>query len=93
METEVIISHFINQELMRGESELPIKQNESLISAGILDSLALLKLLFFIEEKFDIKVGDGEVVPENFDTIDRITSFIHSKKQQAPPTQATDFGS
>jgi acyl carrier protein len=83
METEAIITRFISEELLRGDGEISLEPNGSLISTGILDSLALLKLLLFIEERFGLKVEDGEVNPSNFETINRIKAFIESKKTEA----------
>jgi acyl carrier protein len=82
METEATITKFINEELIRGDGEASIQPNGSLISSGILDSLALLKLLLFIEERFSVKVKDGEVTPSNFETVNRITAFIEGKRSK-----------
>jgi acyl carrier protein len=83
METDEIILDFIRKELLRGDGQVSLEPNASLISTGILDSLALLKLLLFIEERFSLKVKDGEVHPSNFETVDRITAFIEGKKKEA----------
>jgi len=83
METEAIITKFISEELSSGGGQVSLEPDGSLISTGILDSLALLKLLLFIEERFGLKVKDGEVTPRNFETINRITAFIEGKRRQA----------
>ncbi|MGI9071658.1 MAG: phosphopantetheine-binding protein [Bryobacteraceae bacterium] len=83
METETIITKFISEELLRGDGEIPPEPNASLISTGILDSLGLLKLLLFIEERFNLKVKDGEVHPSNFETVNQITAFIEAKQKSA----------
>jgi acyl carrier protein len=82
VETEEIILNFIGEELLRGDGQVSVDPNTSLISTGILDSLALLKLLLFIEERFTLKVKDGEVNPSNFETVNRITAFIESKRKE-----------
>jgi acyl carrier protein len=51
-----------------------------LISRGVLDSLALLRLIAFIEEQFGVTVNDDEVIPDNFETVNEIKSFIDKKK-------------
>ena len=80
MNIEAVVERFIRDELIRGDRSDALDPDESLISRGILDSLALLKLIIFIEERFDLKVNDGEVVPANFETPSRIKAFIESKK-------------
>ena len=58
---------------------LPLNNDTPLLESGILDSLALLRLLVFIEEKFDILVEDFELLPENFNTIDSICAYLRSR--------------
>lgn len=52
----------------------------SLLDRGIIDSTGVLEVIFFIEENFGITVEDSEMLPENLDSIQRITQFISSKK-------------
>ena len=80
MNIEAVVEQFVRDELIRGDRSGALGPDESLISSGILDSLALLKLIIFIEERFDLKVNDGEVVPANFETVSKVKSFIESKK-------------
>lgn len=52
----------------------------SLLEKGLVDSTGILEIVSFIESDFSIKVEDTELVPENLDSIARITAFI-SRKQ------------
>ena len=79
MNNESVIERFVRDELVRDEGRGPLDPDESLIASGILDSLALLRLLIFLEERFHLKVADGEVIPANFETVSRITAFVESK--------------
>ena len=81
MDVETAIERFVVDELMLGDSNTKIDLNESLISSGVLDSLALLRLIAFLEEQMGVTVDDSEVIPENFETINEIKSFIEKKKQ------------
>jgi acyl carrier protein len=54
--------------------------DESLISSGVLDSLALLRLIAFLEEQMGVTVEDSEVIPENFETVNEIKGFIERKR-------------
>lgn len=56
-----------------------LKDSDTLLESGILDSLGVLDLVHFIEQEFSIAVADDELVPENFQTIDRIAAFIGNK--------------
>jgi acyl carrier protein len=80
MDTETIVTGFITEELVRGDRSTDVDSDTSLIAAGILDSIALLKLILFIEEQLGVKVGGQEVVPGNFETVGRIVEFVNRKK-------------
>ena len=57
-----------------------LKDNLSFIDNGIIDSTGILELVAFIEDKFDIRIEDEELVPEYLDSIKRIALFIEKKK-------------
>jgi acyl carrier protein len=56
-----------------------LKDNDPLLESGILDSLGVLDVVSFVEQEFVITVSDEELVPENFQTIERLASFIQDK--------------
>jgi acyl carrier protein len=58
-----------------------IEPDEDILSLGIIDSLALLKLTKFIEKKFAIKITDEDLEIDNFSTLNNIKKFIESKQQ------------
>lgn len=80
MDLETAIERFIVDEIMLADSQTRIDPTESLISSGVLDSLALLRLIAFLEEQMGVTVEDSEVIPENFETINDIKAFIDRKK-------------
>ena len=56
-----------------------IGDDEHLLESGILDSLGVLDLLSFIEREFSVSLVDDELVPENFQTVARLASFVEWK--------------
>jgi acyl carrier protein len=62
-------------------SNRKIETNESLFALGILDSLAFVQLLSFIEREFGITIDDDDVVVENFQNIDAIAQFVKHAQQ------------
>ena len=52
----------------------------SLLDNGIIDSTGVLEVILFIEETFGITVEDMEMLPDNLDSIERISNFV-SRKQ------------
>jgi acyl carrier protein len=57
-----------------------LSDDASLLDRGIIDSTGVLELIEFLETTFTIKVADAEMIPENLDSIGRITAFIDRKK-------------
>jgi acyl carrier protein len=79
LEIEQPIKSYILEELVPGEDPAQLTHATPLITSGVLDSLATLKLVGFIEEKFSVLIEAHEVDAENFDTIERLAQFIISK--------------
>ena len=77
------IRQFILANFLIGEDPANLKDDTPLRSSGVLDSVATLRLVTFVEEQFGIRVEAHEASVENFDSIDSIAAFIESKKQGA----------
>lgn len=60
-------------------------ESDSFLEKGIIDSTGILELLEFIEGKFEIRVEDEEVVPDNLDSLVKLTHFIGRKLDHACP--------
>lgn len=73
------LEKFITEEIMLAPDRQRLDPQQSLIAGGILDSLALLRLIQFIEEQFDITVNDGDVVPDNFETLAAAETFVKNR--------------
>jgi acyl carrier protein len=52
---------------------------------GILDSTGVLELVGFLEEKFGIRVEDDELVPDNMNSLEKITLYISIKTGKSQP--------
>lgn len=73
------LKNFIKENFIAGRSETDLAPDDSLIDSGIIDSTGILELVLFIEEKFEIAVDDEELVPENLDSLNNLTSFLKQK--------------
>lgn len=61
------------------EGSIEVGYDDSLLESGLLDSLTMVELLGFIEARFEVTIDDDEVIPENFETIERIAGFLERK--------------
>jgi acyl carrier protein len=57
-----------------------LEDGTSLLDQGIIDSTGVLEVIMFIESTFGVTVEDGEMLPENLDSIERIAAFVARKK-------------
>jgi acyl carrier protein len=60
-----------------------LPDTDSLLDRGVIDSTGVLEVIGFIESTFGVTVEDAEMLPENLDSIQRITDFIERKRQSA----------
>jgi acyl carrier protein len=74
-----VINSYISKNVVTNQEVLPLKDDSKLIESRIFDSLSLMKLALFLEEQFGITVEADDLVPENFETVERIATFIQSK--------------
>jgi acyl carrier protein len=57
-----------------------VSDSDSLLEAGIIDSMAVLELVGHIEQEYGLTVSDDDMMPDNFDTIDAIATFIATRR-------------
>jgi acyl carrier protein len=72
------IRDFIVAKLLFGDSTT-LKDDASFLDSGVVDSTGMLDLITFVEEKYRIKVADEEMIPENFDSVERLNRFVLKK--------------
>ena len=85
MSIEATVENFISNELLFGQSRTQIDPDQDLINSGLLDSVAILRLILFIEEQFGVRIEDGEVLPDNFRTINMVKGFVQAKQGIGQP--------
>lgn len=75
------LRNYILKEFLPGERPESLQDSTELITRGILDSLATLKLVSFIEERYGITVEPHETDAEYLNTIDSIAALVGSKSR------------
>jgi acyl carrier protein len=56
-----------------------LQEETSFIGSGIVDSTGIMELVAFLEERFEVRVEDEEVVPENLDSLKNVTAYLERK--------------
>jgi acyl carrier protein len=73
------IRTFIVENFLFGNEAEMVSNEESFMENRIIDSTGILELIEFIEETYEITVEDNELLPENLDSLNNVSSFILSK--------------
>lgn len=58
-----------------------INSQMNMVSNGLLDSLTMFELLDCIEEEFNIEVDGADIVPENFETVEKIVQLVRKSEK------------
>lgn len=73
------LREFIVENFLFGDTETHFSDSDSFMDAGIIDSTGILEVITFIEENYNVKVEDDEILPENLDSLDNLDNFINKK--------------
>jgi acyl carrier protein len=73
------VKTYVLKEFLPGEDPDELKDDTALITTGILDSLATLKLVAFVEDRYGVTFQAHEVDREHLNTISDISSLVLSK--------------
>ncbi len=66
-------------EYAAGKGLTEVKDDEPLLTNNIIDSLGSFRMIAFLEETFPLTIEDTDMVPENFQTLNDVESFVASK--------------
>ena len=74
-----IVKQYILDELLPGEDPAQLTDSVQLVKGGILDSIATLKLVSFLEERFGVEMQAHEINLDNFNTLPEIEAIVQRK--------------
>jgi acyl carrier protein len=79
------LARYISEELLdRGERGASgISPDEDLLGSGLLDSLGVMSLVFFIEQELGLDIPAEDVTIENFQTLETIEAYLARRRAQA----------
>jgi acyl carrier protein len=69
---------FVNESLLRGEGD--VQPDTSLIDLGIVDSVGLMELMGFLEERTGVRIPDHYVNPDNFQSVVAMEKMLETLK-------------
>ncbi len=80
MDPKTVLTDYIQRELLHGRVA-DLKEDQDLLSAGIIDSLGILQLVAFMEKQLGIQVPDEDVIFENFQSIRTMAEYVMQHQQ------------
>lgn len=84
MNIEDLLRQHILEELLFDQPNARLSNDDELLEKKIIDSMALVRLISYIEEHYDIEVDDEDLKLENFKTINHMKNYIEHKKNFRP---------
>lgn len=78
------IRNHLAQNFLFSDQGFEYEDDASFLEQGIIDSYGFIELLHWVEEEFSISVADDELVPDNFDSVHNVSSFILRRKSGVP---------
>ena len=80
MDTHAKIREYIAKNLLFSDNGFAYDDDDSFLEEGIVDSLGIMELVMFVEENFGVTIEDHEIIPDNFDSVNKLTNYVHSKQ-------------
>lgn len=86
MPIQEVIRKYVVENFLFGD-DTGLQDDDPLREKGIIDSTGVLELISFLESQFSIVIEDLEIIPENLDTIARMSAFVAAKQEGKPVQQ------
>lgn len=70
------IRDYITQNFLFDGTPAQLDDSASLLEQGIVDTTGVLELVLFVEETYGFNVGQIDLLPENFDSVDNLVRYV-----------------
>jgi len=74
------IKNYIIDNFLYGQNDDALGDDVSFLESGIIDSTGVLELVSYIQDACKIVVTDDELIPDNFDSVNKLATFIIKKQ-------------
>jgi acyl carrier protein len=76
------LREFVTDNFMFGKPYKGFADDDSFIERGIIDSTAVMELVAFLENRYQIKLLDEDLIPDNLDSVNGLARFV---ERRVPP--------
>jgi len=77
--TKDLLRNYILENYLFTDDQSKLNNADSFLDSGMLDSMGILELIYFLDEELSIKVMPNEMIPSNLDSINNLLAFIENK--------------
>lgn len=81
MDTQEILKHYISHDLLNDRQW--VEAEDDLLGEGIIDSMGVMRLVAFLEEKFDCRIPQEDIIISHFRTIELIDAYLAHRSSLA----------
>ncbi|MCO5050834.1 MAG: acyl carrier protein [Verrucomicrobiae bacterium] len=74
------IKKFITENMLFSGEGFTHADDTSLLEAGIIDSIGVMELVTFVGNTFKINVPPEDILPDNFDSVQKLSDYIRRKQ-------------
>ncbi len=90
IEIERLVRSFVRENFILDAAHAEFPSDQSLTQSGVMDSMGVLELVAFLEERFSFSIPDQDTLPENLDSIDAIVGYVGRRLATQPLVAAHD---
>jgi acyl carrier protein len=81
---QATVRQFLLEQFLPGEDPAQLTNDTPLVTGGILDSIATMQLVAYLEETFDIELQAHETSPDHLNTVAAIVRLVEAKQHAGP---------
>jgi acyl carrier protein len=79
-----VVLDWIRENTAHPDADQALSADTALLDEGWLDSLRIVRLVSFVETRFDVAVELEDLTPENFETVEHIAALIERARESRP---------
>jgi acyl carrier protein len=88
MDIKENIRQYIATNMLFSDKGFPHGDDASFLEEGIIDSVGFMELVAYVQQTFGFEVGPQDLVPENFDSVNKLARYIAAHQAAAQPQPA-----
>ena len=70
---------YLKEELLHNSETTELSIEDDLLGSGLMDSLSLMRMVAFLEERFATRIPPEDLVIENFETVSAIATYFQNR--------------